>query len=71
MNTNTVTMLYHLVQCPHRFFPDLHEDPSKKDCVSPSVHLRERIQKQRPRAESASRCLPSFPSGLILFLYFL
>lgn len=35
----TASMLYNLVQCPHRLFLDLHEDPAKKDPESKFVEL--------------------------------
>jgi predicted RecB family nuclease len=35
----TASMLYNLIQCPHRLTLDLHEDPSKKDHESKFVQL--------------------------------
>ena len=35
----TATMLYDLVQCPHRVALDLFEDPTKEDPISPFVQL--------------------------------
>ncbi|MDD5556537.1 MAG: TM0106 family RecB-like putative nuclease [bacterium] len=35
----TATMLYNLVQCPHRVSMDLHGDPGARDPVSPFVQL--------------------------------
>ncbi|MFC2008259.1 hypothetical protein ACFLT0_01025 [Chloroflexota bacterium] len=35
----TASMLYNLVQCPHRLNLDLHQDPSKKDPESKFVQL--------------------------------
>ncbi|MGD0232004.1 MAG: PD-(D/E)XK nuclease family protein, partial [Syntrophorhabdales bacterium] len=35
----TASMLYNLIQCPHRLSLDLHEDPSKKDAESKFVEL--------------------------------
>ncbi|MBI4830637.1 MAG: hypothetical protein HY801_03595 [Candidatus Lindowbacteria bacterium] len=35
----TASMLYNLIQCPHRLNLDLHEDPSKKDPESKFVEL--------------------------------
>jgi predicted RecB family nuclease len=37
--TITASMLYNLIQCPHRLNLDLHEDPSKKDLESKFVEL--------------------------------
>ncbi|GAG08972.1 unnamed protein product, partial [marine sediment metagenome] len=38
-NSITASMLYDLVQCPHRSYLDVHGDPSEKDSVSPFVQL--------------------------------
>lgn len=35
----TASMLYNLIQCPHRLNLDLHEDPSKKDSESKFIEL--------------------------------
>jgi len=35
----TASMLYNLVQCPHRLNLDLHEDPRKRDPESKFVEL--------------------------------
>ena len=35
----TASMLYNLVQCPHRLNLDLHQDPSKRDSESKFVQL--------------------------------
>jgi predicted RecB family nuclease len=35
----TASMLYNLIQCPHRLSLDLHEDPAKKDPESKFVEL--------------------------------
>jgi predicted RecB family nuclease len=39
MRLITASMLYNLIQCPHRLNLDLHEDPSKKDPESKFVEL--------------------------------
>jgi len=35
----TASILYALVQCPHRVWLDASEDPAKRDPVSPFVEL--------------------------------
>ncbi|KPJ88159.1 MAG: hypothetical protein AMS17_06420, partial [Spirochaetes bacterium DG_61] len=35
----TASMLYNLVQCPHRLYLDLHEDPVKRDPESTFLQL--------------------------------
>ena len=35
----TASMLYNLVQCPHRLSLDLHEDPANKDPESKFIQL--------------------------------
>src|SRR5258708_1958928 len=35
----TASLLYALVECPHRVWLDAYEDPAKRDSVSPFVEL--------------------------------
>ena len=39
MEPITASILYSLVQCPHRVWMDASEDPAKRDPVSPFVEL--------------------------------